>query len=174
MKMGYDDECFECYHGFQGNNPCENDGSHQETCLKCIHEICGSTSNRVISALQKFDWNCNGRCTQCDTVGITIEILLCDYHLKQRNCLDNPDIEYECYLCDYEGKCYYDENHILLNDDTYCNDCENQIQTFCNKRTRGTPRIWDGNGYIATCSRCKLVCGVEELSLCHHHIALIK
>ena len=65
--MGYDDS--EYYNSFA------NDDSYHETCLKCSHEICDTnySTNRVISALKNsFDWNCNGRCTQCDTTGITI------------------------------------------------------------------------------------------------------
>jgi len=176
--MGYDDdECLECYNGSGGNNPCRDDGSYHETCLKCIHEICGSdATNRVIGALQNsFQWNCNSRCTQCDSVGITIEILLCDYHSKQRPCSEEPNIEYECFLCDYEGECHYDEKHILLRDYAYCDDCRNELQTQYTERTRGSPKIWDGNGYIGTCSRCKSVnIGVEELPFCLHHIELIK
>lgn len=177
MKMGYDDcECFECYNGSGGNNPCRDDGSYHETCLKCIHEICdNNATNRVINALQHgFEWNCNSRCTRCDTVGITIEILLCNYHSEQRHS-DEPNVEYECFLCDYEGECRYDENHILLNDFVCCTTCENELQSQFTERTRGSPKIWDGNGYTGTCSRCKSVSiGVEELPVCNHHIELIR
>ena len=175
MKMGYDSfECLKCY-GYGSNNPCEDDGSHVETCLKCIHKICEATTNRVVYALkEKFDWNSNGRCTQCDTVGITIEILLCDYHSNQRPYLDDPNVEYDCYLCDYEGECHYDDEDSVTQELVCCDECQNELNTRFTVRTRGTPRIWEGNGYQDTCSRCNLERPVEELPLCNHHIELIK
>jgi hypothetical protein len=176
--MGYDgNECFACFHQEGGNNPCKDEGNYLETCLTCIDKLCGSTTGRVISALMNFDWNPSGRCTECNKSGITISILLCDYHTTERNFLDDEStIDYACFLCDYEGKCNYDENDtsetwIWL---PYCNNCTTKITEYCIKKITGIPEIWSGNGYIGECSRCKLSNPVEELPLCNYHSELIK
>ncbi len=172
--MGYDCfECFTCYNTGGGNNPCVDEGSHMETCLLCIDKNCGSTTERVVSALKNFDWNPDGRCTECNKSGITISVLLCNYHVTERNFLvDN----YECFLCDYEGELYYDENDDPENWDwiPYCDNCTNEITRRCTKRTLGIPEIWSGNGYIGECSRCKLRTSVEELLFCGYHTEIIK
>lgn len=175
--MGYDDnECFACFHQGGGNNPCKDEGSYLETCLTCIDKLCGNTTGRVISALMNFDWNPSGRCTECNKSGITISVLLCNYHTTERNFIDdNTNINYECYLCDYEGKCNYDENFENVVDDfACCDNCSTEITEYCIKRTIGTPDSWKGNGYNGQCSRCKLSLPLEELPLCNYHIELIK
>ena len=58
------------------------------------------------------------------------------------------DTKYDCYLCDYEGKCYYDRNDIILHDEAYCYKCEYESRIRFLERNRGEPKIWDGNGYI--------------------------
>lgn len=177
--MGYDNfECFECYNQYGHNNPCSETGSHSETCLKCIGEICGVTTNRVIYALKNADWSCNARCTRCDFVGMTIEVLLCENCLENRN-LDDPDKEYDCFLCDHEGECNYedDENEWTnnLHDNAFCEKCEEELRGLCDKRSRGEPKVWGGCGYYGTCFRCNISGGgVEELPICNHHAELIK
>lgn len=176
--MGYDpDECLDCYVSGGGNNPCSNEGSHVETCLTCIDELCGSTTSRVTYALTKFDWDPNGRCTNCNKSGITIAILLCTDCTSGRKFLTETvpsDNNYDCSLCDYEGECNYDCNTESLNWYPYCDDCTTEITSLLTKRTIGIPEVWSGNGYIGLCIRCNLCDPVEELLLCDHHLELIK
>ena len=168
--MGYDNnECLECYCCCGSNNPCDN---YSDICLKCIHEICESASNRVVYALKNFDWACSGTCTKCNSNGITIDIPLCDHHLKQRNCDDSsdPNEDFDCYLCDYEGECHYEKTEVIK-DLSFCRDCELNLQTFCQGEQR---RQW-AIGYRDKCSSCNLdEVIVQNLSLCNYHIGLTK
>lgn len=173
--MGYDSfECFECYNGGGRNNICDDEGKHLETCLTCIDKICGHSTQRVIYALKNFDWDPSGRCTECNKEGITVAILLCDYHVTERKFLNEESNDYECYLCDYEG------HHNYIEDDPsekwdqlpYCDACATEVSDLCTKRTRGTFEQWSGCGYNGTCSRCKSRTAVEELPLCNHHTQL--
>jgi len=171
--MGYDDcECFECYHCGGGNNPCRDDGSHSETCLKCINEICGITTNRVTYALREsFDWNCNGRCTKCDEVGITIAIMLCEYCLKGRLLID-PNEEYDCcFLCDHEGVRHYENDNRDETEAYICRTCENEFRGMCTKRTRGEPIEFEWYDTMFPCFKCGDYAG--EISVCNHHAKMI-
>ena len=106
--MGYDNnECLCCH------NLILDEGQHLETCLPCIDGICGSTTVRVTYALQNFDWNPNGRCTECNRSGITISVPLCQHHVDERKFINSVSSESSdssdssdssnCYLCDYQG-----------------------------------------------------------------------
>lgn len=173
--MGYDKcECFECYNNGGGNNLCIDDGSYSETCLTCIDNICGSTSFRVIDALKHFDWNCNGRCTNCDSNGITISILLCEFCHDNREFLDDPNEEYVCDLCDYEGKCNY-SNTEELDDFMVCSKCEHELKNIFVKRRRGEPNEWDSwIREYGSCMICNVQNYIQSFSFCNHHIKLAK
>ena len=121
-----------------------------------------------------FDWNPNGRCSTCNRSGITISILLYKYLIPNLYPTSKSDIEYECHLCDYEGKCYYDENNVILNDFACCDNCSTEITEYCIKRGKGITQEWSENGYNGICLRCNLRHPVEGLSLCNHHMDLIK
>lgn len=181
--MGYDDnECFECYHIGRGNNPCCNgdrDGKYLATCLTCIDNLCGNTSVRVTYALKHFDWDCQGRCTNCNKSGITISIPSCDSHVRQRIYLDDKaseELTDDCYLCNYEGKRNY-----TVDDDTenwewtpYCDNCKLEIKDLFIERPDSNFEEWSGCGYSGGCSRCNTDGPVEELCFCNHHNLLIK
>jgi hypothetical protein len=169
--MGYDDdECLECYCSGGGNEPCSN---FLETCLTCVDKICVSSTPRVISALKNFDWSCTETCTKCDSTSITLNVPLCDHHLKQRFTND-PNLEYNCYLCDHEGKCYYPEDETN-NNFAFCDECELNLQVYCKKRDRGKDHKYNDNYYHGTCSECNLDgIPVVDLPLCNYHIELTK
>lgn len=182
IKMGYDsDECFECYHNGGGSNTCEEDGTHCDTCLRCIDDICGSdTTMRVTIALKQWGWNSDGRCTRCCKSGITIGVLLCSDHAKSRK---DPDAEleafghdgYDCYLCDYEGERHYEEDEIdeLVKYYEHCDTCLSEITEQC-----GNPGIHESSkhwaGYISTCKRCGKKGAVLDSPLCNYHKEIIK
>lgn len=173
--MGYDDfECFECYNDGCGNNPCSDDGGRCDTCLKCIHEICGKgTTNRATGALRNWDWDSNGTCERCHEDGITISILLCNYHI--RNLPGDPYTKYDCNLCDYEGRCHYKLNEMdSIDQEPYCGYCCDELRLKVYERTQGTPERWCGFGYNGICTRCNMNTGVEGLTLCIFHQELIK
>lgn len=175
--MGYDNfECFECYNTGGGNNPCSNDGTHSDTCLKCIHEICGGgTTNRVTYALKDWHWDCSGKCERCHQTGITISILLCDLcYNRLPDEPDDPNTEYDCYLCDYEGHSHYEENEVdNVEWEPYCNNCCEEMCLKLIERKIGGLGNWDGCGYIGVCVRCNIEQGVEELPICNYHKRLV-
>lgn len=166
--MGYDSfECLQCYE--YGINKICDDDSRYETCLKCVHEICKSTNDRVVGILKdQFDWNCRGKCSLCNTSGITIEITLCNNHSKITQFHnDDPNIKYGCYLCDYEGKSHYEGTR--LTDINYCNKCkDNLIQNYL-IRTKGIPTFDDSDEYEDVCDKCQIFCTLKMLPLCSYH-----
>jgi hypothetical protein len=137
--------------------------------------------------LKNFKWDYNGTCTKCNSNGITIDIPLCDHHLKQRPSFSSDDSsedssedsnedsneDYDCFLCDYEGERHYDGDE-KINKFEFCDECWSSLLNCCAKRIRGEPQTWEGNGWIGICSRCNQNGGVEVLYICKYHIELTK
>lgn len=140
--------------------------------LEAENTFSGSTTHRVTYVLMNSFQNSNGRCTRCDSYGMTIAVLLCEDCLKGRH-LDDPNEEYDCFLCDHEGKCRYEDEEIEQ-DDSFCDTCEKELREMCKKRKRGEPKIWCGNGGGGICGRCGARGDIEVLPFCNHHVEIVK
>lgn len=74
-------ECMGCY---SLDHFCERDTTHNSMCLKCIDYLNGyDPSYHAICVLQVNTWNTTKSCYACLKRGITIDVSVCDIHLKE-------------------------------------------------------------------------------------------
>jgi hypothetical protein len=134
--------------------------------------MCGGTSHRVTNALREsFSWNCDGRCTKCDSRGITIAIMLCEGCSNNRDTSDLNEFFDCCFLCDYEGERHYENNDKYESDAHICRTCENEFKGMCPKRTRGEPTEFEWWDTMFPCFKCGDYGG--NIAVCNHHAKMI-